>query len=1162
MLIDTFLEKLKERRIRYLVYFVVASLFFIVFGQDNFLFKPKAKADAMCQVPVDVVLIMDVSGSMNEGENSSRCEWWNQQFDEGTWKWFLNKTYDVDQTWCDTKNLPSPRQSTFYPATPKKINAAKDAANSFLSNLGPNDQSAIVSFSNTATLLNPLSNNHTDNQSIINSLTTGGSTNISSAIAAGIQELDDNGNESVSKAIVLLTDGKANLPNGSGLDENPDDVQLAIDKAQVAAGPDRNYKIFTIGLGSDSDINQTMLQQIADITLAEYYHAPNGNGLSEIYQQISQKICEHSSIKVCKYLDSNNDGDIAGESKLGGWNITLTGGANGPQTRFTENNEQSGNFGCYIFTDLQPGIYTLNEEVPQGEDWIQTIPNPDPITLDWEQNITGIYFANYHPVCGNNILDDNEQCDDGPQGSDLCTSQCALIEQTPIYQCSDDLDNDEDGLIDELDPGCYDTGVYDPTDNNETNTLPQCSDNFDNDGDGKIDYPTDSGCENGADNNEADIIPGSIQPGEVVINELMWMGSEDVTYGSSDEWIELFNKTDKNIVLNSCYLTKLISGIETSMLIIVDNTLISSHNYFIISNYNKEISKININPDVVNSAVSLHNTNLQIKLICDGIQIDVAGDGNVPLTGDNGTPKKSMSRKSAPGDGTLAENWCTASTQVNWDVGATEKGTPGAQNDCGGEPPAPICGNGQIESGEQCDDGDLNGEPGHCNETCNGEIPQGPVCGNAIQEDGETCDEGALINGTQGHCNATCNGQTPAFFCTSTISGTKYNGNPENNIVLENWEIKLYKNGEVLATTTTNIDGNYIFEDICLGDYEVREVEKESWSRLSPSGGYYSIHVDAESMSFTEKDFINVQYSSISGYKYQDADGDATTTADQTVLSGWTINLFKDATTTTEIATTTTDSLGHFAFENLLPGNYYLTENLTQDWQQLSGPSAVIVLTDGTNSQNNNFINYYTGGQGGPEPICGNGVKETGETCDGSDGVTTGYHCTSACLLEADNPPAGGGGGGGNTNYCGNNQLDGNEDCDGYAGTVPNGYVCNSCHLVKIEVPGAGAVAGEETGLPAGEAGGVGGGEEGAGAGPAGGAGTTGGEIAGGTTTGPGVAGAQTGEGEVKGEEEKASSCDWFDRLLIILLLIAINIVYYLLKNGEEKEKEQGKLEI
>src|SRR5262249_43466899 len=49
----------------------------------------------------------------------------------------------------------------------------------------------------------------------------------------------------------------------------------------------------------------------------------------------------------------------------------------------------------------------------------------------------------------------------------------------------------------------------------------------------------------------------------------------------------------------------------------------------------------------------------------------------------------------------------------------------------------PACGDGILDPGEQCDDGDLNGTPGHCDTNC---TPA--VCGNGNVGAGEECDDG------------------------------------------------------------------------------------------------------------------------------------------------------------------------------------------------------------------------------------------------------------------------------------------------------------------------------------------------------------------------------------------------------------------------------------
>ena len=83
---------------------------------------------------------------------------------------------------------------------------------------------------------------------------------------------------------------------------------------------------------------------------------------------------------------------------------------------------------------------------------------------------------------------------DGLQVNDPACSQStrgAYEAADPV--CSNRKDDDGDGLIDALDPGCQNhLGDYTPYANNETN--PQCSDGIDNDGDGLVDHLRDPGC--------------------------------------------------------------------------------------------------------------------------------------------------------------------------------------------------------------------------------------------------------------------------------------------------------------------------------------------------------------------------------------------------------------------------------------------------------------------------------------------------------------------------------------------------------------------------------------------------------------------------------------------------------------------------------------------
>ncbi len=59
--------------------------------------------------------------------------------------------------------------------------------------------------------------------------------------------------------------------------------------------------------------------------------------------------------------------------------------------------------------------------------------------------------------------------------------------QSPL--CSDGIDNDKDGYLDDADPGCTD-----PLDMSERGGTLVCDDGIDNDSDGEVDFPNDPGC--------------------------------------------------------------------------------------------------------------------------------------------------------------------------------------------------------------------------------------------------------------------------------------------------------------------------------------------------------------------------------------------------------------------------------------------------------------------------------------------------------------------------------------------------------------------------------------------------------------------------------------------------------------------------------------------
>lgn len=168
---------------------------------------------------------------------------------------------------------------------------------------------------------------------------------------------------------------------------------------------------------------------------------------------------------------------------------------------------------------------------------------------------------------------------------------------------------------------------------------------------------------------------------DVVFSEIMWSGSN---ISSSDEWIELYNNTDSNIDLSNWQITYLKNGVETLMLTIPTG-IIPSHGYYLISNnakdhiFSKGESVINVDPDLIESSLTLSNTNLLLKLYngsyLNSDIMDHANDGTSPFAGNNDT-KISMERVYPIAKGELAESWKNATVKENLDNNATDIANP------------------------------------------------------------------------------------------------------------------------------------------------------------------------------------------------------------------------------------------------------------------------------------------------------------------------------------------------------------------------------------------------------------------------------------------------------------------------------------------------------
>ncbi|PIR84680.1 hypothetical protein COU16_01420 [Candidatus Kaiserbacteria bacterium CG10_big_fil_rev_8_21_14_0_10_47_16] len=202
--------------------------------------QPIAKTVRSCEVPTDVILAVDLSGSMN---------------DEGG-----------------------------TPAQP--ISAVLAAAEAFTARLGAYDQIGVVTYATDASTPQVLTRDTAAAKKIVASRTITpeaevGSTNTGDAITAAYTELNSaRHNLDARKVLVLLTDGKANAP-----EDSPE--QYALAAAQKLK--DTDTTIYTIGLGTN--INEAFLKNIASGE-DHYFKALSKDTIDSIYQSITSSICE------------------------------------------------------------------------------------------------------------------------------------------------------------------------------------------------------------------------------------------------------------------------------------------------------------------------------------------------------------------------------------------------------------------------------------------------------------------------------------------------------------------------------------------------------------------------------------------------------------------------------------------------------------------------------------------------------------------------------------------------------------------------------------------------------------------------------------------------------------------------------------------------------
>jgi protocatechuate 3,4-dioxygenase beta subunit len=186
-----------------------------------------------------------------------------------------------------------------------------------------------------------------------------------------------------------------------------------------------------------------------------------------------------------------------------------------------------------------------------------------------------------------------------------------------------------------------------------------------------------------------------------------------------------------------------------------------------------------------------------------------------------------------------------------------------------------------------------------------------------------------------------------------TITGTKFedvNGNGARDpgeAGLAGVTIVLLNPANISSQTITDASGNFSFANLPPGTYVLSEVVPDGFHQTVPGApGTMSVTVTAgQTTSVVFGNQANAATGTITGLKFNDANGNASQDPGEGGVAGVTINLFA-ASGGALVATTTTGADGTFSFADVNPGDYQVSEVVPEgSVQTVPGGSGMVPVT-------------------------------------------------------------------------------------------------------------------------------------------------------------------------------------------------------------------------
>jgi Ca-activated chloride channel family protein len=174
---------------------------------------------------------------------------------------------------------------------PTRLAAAVSAANAFVDRLPSTVRLGAITFSNSVDAVQAPVSNHAATREVIDALTANGGTDTGDALALALQLLHGSDAHHPPSAIVLLSDGAANL--------GPSPVTVSQQAGQ------EHIPIYTVALGTPGGVLQgagpfgqsvavppdpQLMQEIAQVSHARAFNAESSDQLSSIYRGLGDQL--------------------------------------------------------------------------------------------------------------------------------------------------------------------------------------------------------------------------------------------------------------------------------------------------------------------------------------------------------------------------------------------------------------------------------------------------------------------------------------------------------------------------------------------------------------------------------------------------------------------------------------------------------------------------------------------------------------------------------------------------------------------------------------------------------------------------------------------------------------------------------------------------------